>query len=106
MANIRSAAKQARKASRRRLLNKTASDGLRQAAKKIKNLLAEGKKDEALALLSGYQSTVDRSLKVGRIKKNTASRRKSRIARLLKAEVKIEVKPVRAPKVKKTGAKK
>ena len=102
MANIRSAAKQARKSVRRRLLNNKAGDELRQAAKTIKNLLKDGKKDEAVALQASYQSKVDKALKVGRLKKNTAARRKSRIARLLKAEAKAA--PV--AKAKKSVAKK
>jgi len=106
MANIRSAAKQARKSARRRVLNKAAGDELRQAAKQIKNLVKEGKKDEALALVSGYQSKVDRAAKTGRLKKNTASRRKSRIAILLKGDIKApEAKPKRvsAKKTAKTA---
>lgn len=103
MANIRSAAKQARKSSRRRLVNQAAKDALRLAAKQIKGLVKEGKKDEALALLSGYQSQVDKASKVGRLKKNTASRRKSRIARLLKGDA---AAASRVTKPKKASAKK
>ncbi len=103
MANIRSAAKQARKSSRRRLVNSEAKDALRAAAKQIKSLVKEGKKDEALALLAGYQSKVDKAAKVGRVKKNTASRRKSRIARLLGGNA---AAPAAATKPKKASAKK
>jgi small subunit ribosomal protein S20 len=103
MANTRSAAKQARKSSRLRLLNKKAGDELRQAAKKIKNLVKEGLKDEATALLKGYQSMVDKAAKKGRLKKNTAARRTGRIAKLVKTEVKpVEAKPKRAVAKKKT----
>ena len=109
MANIRSAAKQARKSSRRRIVNQQAKDVLRQAAKQINNLVKEGKKDEAAALLAGYQSKVDKAAKVGRIKKNTAARRTSRVARVLKAAAFApapEVKVKRAPTKKKSNAKK
>ncbi|HEY8964995.1 MAG TPA: 30S ribosomal protein S20 [Candidatus Methylacidiphilales bacterium] len=105
MANTRSAAKQARKSSRLRLLNKKAGDELRQEAKKIKNLVKEGKKDEATALLKSYQSKVDKASKKGRLKKNTAARRTSRIAKLVKTEVKIEVKAKKAPTKKKPAKK-
>jgi small subunit ribosomal protein S20 len=107
MANIRSAAKQARKSSRRRLVNQQAKDALRAAAKQIKGLVKDGKKDEAIALLSGYQSQVDKAAKVGRVKKNTASRRKSRIARLLKsgATAAPATKPKKAAAKKATVAK-
>jgi len=98
MANTRSAAKQARKSSRLRLVNQKVGDELRQTAKKIKNLVKEGKKDEALALVNGYQSQVDKAAKKGRLKQNTASRRTSRIARLLKTEIKApEGRPKKAP---------
>ncbi len=103
MANIRSAAKQARKSSRRRLVNLEAKDALRQAAKQIKNLVKEGKKDEALALLAGYQSKVAKAAKVGRLKKNTARRRTSQVARLLKADA---APAPKATKPKKAAAKK
>ncbi|MDE1170488.1 MAG: 30S ribosomal protein S20 [Verrucomicrobium sp.] len=109
MANIRSAAKQARKATRRRSLNRQAHDLIRQAAKKIKNLVKEGKQDEAKGLLSDYQSQVDRAAKVGRLKGNTASRRKSRLARLFSPKKEAAAPAPAAPKkaaAKKPAAKK
>ncbi len=108
MANIRSAAKQARKAVRRRLLNRQAHDVLRVAAKKIKNLVKEGKHDEAKGLLSEYQSKVDRASKVGRLKGNTANRRKSRIARLFSPKTEVAAAPAKAkaPKAKAPAKKK
>ena len=104
MANTRSAAKQARKAVRRRALNRKTKDGVRQATKQIKTLVKEGKKEEAVKFFSEFQSTIDKATKTKRLHKNTASRRKARVAKLLKAEA--PVAPVVAPKAPKAAKKK
>lgn len=106
MANTRSAAKQARKAVRRRETNRKTKDGVRQATKQIKTLVKEGKKDEAVASFADFQSKIDKAAKTQRVHKNTASRKKSRLAKLLKKEVVIaavaeKVVKVKAPKNKK-----
>ena len=86
MANTRSAAKQARQAERRRTLNRKIKDEVRQSTKQIKLLVKEGKKEEALKLYSNFQSTLDKAGKTKRLHKNTASRRISRVAKLLKKD--------------------
>jgi small subunit ribosomal protein S20 len=84
MANTRSAAKQARKAIKRRTLNRQTKDAVRTATKKIKTLVKEGHQEEALKFFTEFQSTVDKAAKTKRIHKNTASRRKSRLVKLIK----------------------
>jgi len=52
--------------------------------RKIKKLKAEGKKDEAQKLISSAYKIFDKAAKRGVIKKNAASRKKSRLAKFLK----------------------
>jgi len=56
---------------------------MRESVKKIKELVAENKKKEAHKLLPGAHKAIDKAAKKGIIKKNTASRKKSHLARLL-----------------------
>lgn len=56
---------------------------MRSVTKDFKKLVAEKKKDEALSLLPKVYKTIDKSAKRGVIKKNTASRKKSRLTQLV-----------------------
>ena len=51
---------------------------------KAKALIEQGKKDEAKKLLQEIYKALDKAAKTKTIKKNTASRKKSRISKLLK----------------------
>jgi small subunit ribosomal protein S20 len=84
MANTRSAAKQARGAIRRRARNRSQLSIVRTSEKKIRALAKAGKADEAVKLLSSFQSQIDRAAKKGVVHKNTASRHKQRVAALFK----------------------
>ncbi len=84
MANTKSAAKRARVSQRRRDINKKRSTAYKQAEKKFKALVQEGKKDEASKFLSEVQSKLDNAAKGSSIHRNKASRAKARLARLLK----------------------
>jgi small subunit ribosomal protein S20 len=84
MANTRSAAKQARGAIRRRARNRIQISTVRTSEKKIRALAKAGKADEAVKLLSKFQSEIDRAAKTGVIHKNNASRHKQRVAALFK----------------------
>jgi small subunit ribosomal protein S20 len=86
MANTRSAAKQARGAIRRRARNRVQIGTVRTSEKKIRALAKAGKKDEAVKLLSEFQSQIDRAAKKGVIHKNNASRHKARVAALFKSK--------------------
>ncbi len=51
--------------------------------KEVKNLVSQKKIEEAKQLLPQVYKALDKAAKVGVIKKNTAARKKSRIAKLL-----------------------
>ena len=54
--------------------------------KQVRALAAEKKTEEIQALLPQLYKALDKGAKTGIIKKNTASRRKSRLTQLLKIE--------------------
>lgn len=82
---ITSSAKKAHRASlRKRVFNLRRQDAIREITKKIKKLVAEGKKKEALALLPDAYKAFDKAAKTHTIDKNTASRKKSRLALFIK----------------------
>jgi len=80
--------KSAKKALRGSKIKKAYNDrrkkAMKEEIKKIEKLTKAGKKDEAKALLSGAYKIIDKTAKRGVIKKNTASRKKSRISALVK----------------------
>lgn len=82
---ITSSAKKALRASKRkRVFNTVRKDAMKEGLKEIKKLAASGKKAEAEKMLAGVSQAIDKAAKTGVIKKNTASRKKSRLAKLLK----------------------
>ena len=81
---ITSSAKKALRQNRkRRLHNLTYRDNTKTLIKKGPSLAKEEKYDELKGLLPSIYKALDKAVKVGVIKKNTAARRKSRIARKL-----------------------
>ena len=56
---------------------------MKDVVKDMEKLVKEGKKDEAAKLLPKAQQAIDKAAKRGVIKKNTATRKKSRLARSL-----------------------
>lgn len=84
MANTRSAAKQARVALRRRVINQRLVSKVRTLEKKIRSLVAQGDKASAAKLLGDLQSAVDKAAKKQTIHANKASRTKARVSKLLK----------------------
>ena len=84
MANTASAAKQARGALRRRVVNRLLLDHARTAQKKLVALLTAGKKDEAAQLFPVLQRRLDRAAKGKAIHRNRSARIKSRIAHKLR----------------------
>ena len=84
MANTASAAKQARGALRRRVVNRLLLDHARTAQKKLVALLTAGKKEEAAKLLPELQRRLDRAAKGKAIHRNRSARIKSRIAHKLR----------------------
>lgn len=79
----KSAKKALRQNKRRRQRNLRRLDVLRDTIKKIKKLVAENKKEEAIKLLPQAYKAIDKAAKTGVIKKNNAARKKSRITKLI-----------------------
>ena len=80
MANIKSAVKRAKQAAASRLRNRAVKSTVLTATKKVRAAVAAGNKEEAQKLLSAFSSTVDKAAKKGVVHKNTANRKKSRLA--------------------------
>ena len=57
---------------------------MKESIKNIEKLVKEKKKDEAKKLLPVAYSTIDKAAKKGIIKKNNASRKKSRLSKITK----------------------
>jgi len=82
---ITSSAKKALRVSRRkRVINLVRKTALSRALKQFKKLVAEKKAAEATAFFSKLQKEIDKSAKRGIIKKNNASRKKSRFSAMLR----------------------
>jgi small subunit ribosomal protein S20 len=66
-------------------LNRKRKLDLRAAVKEVIEFTKEGKKDDARKALIKAQKALDKAVKTGVIKKNTASRKKSRLSKNIKA---------------------
>jgi len=81
---IKEAAKKyLRQTKKHRVLNLERQKTARDIVKKIKKMAAAGQKDEAKKLMDVAYQAIDKAAKRGVIKKNTASRQKSRLTKLL-----------------------
>lgn len=80
----KSAKKYMRVAAGKTALNRKRKLDLRIAVKQVVVLTKEGKKADAQKALSGAQKALDKAVKTGVIKKNTASRKKSRLSKGIK----------------------
>jgi small subunit ribosomal protein S20 len=81
MANHPSAIKRYRQSQRKRLINQMNRHRLRTQVKKLRAAIATGKAADAKTLLPETFKAIDRSVQKGVIKKNTARRYKSRLAK-------------------------
>ncbi len=79
----KSAKKALRQNVRRKARNLVYKKKIKDLIKKIRSLVLEKKIEEAKKLLPEIYKILDKSAKIGLIKKNTASRRKSRITKLV-----------------------
>lgn len=79
----KSAKKALRQSFRKRENNKRHKNAVKSAVKKLKKAVNEKNKEEAVKALPFVYKEFDKAAKVGVIKKNTASRKKSRIAKLI-----------------------
>ncbi len=75
-----------RQAKRRRIRNLKRNKALKDIAKKIKKLAADKKTKEAEKLIPLAYKAIDKAAKTGVIKKNNASRQKSRLMKLFKTK--------------------
>ena len=81
MANIQSAEKRNRQAAKRRERNRAERSKLRGQVKKTREAIATGDPESAREQVREAHSIIDRAAKKNLIKKNAASRSKSRLAR-------------------------
>lgn len=83
MAILKSAKKALRQSIKKRAGNLVYRNKIKSLMKEIRLLVSQKKIKEAKDILPQVHKALDKAAKVGVIKKNTASRKKSRIARLL-----------------------
>ncbi|MEK9160715.1 MAG: 30S ribosomal protein S20 [Patescibacteria group bacterium] len=83
MAITKSAKKAHRASLNKRVFNLRRKRALNDSTKEVKKLIAEGKGKDAAASLSAAYKAIDKAAKRGVIKKNTAARKKSRLAKAL-----------------------
>lgn len=82
---ITSSAKKAHRQSlRRRKFNVARKDKVMTSVKALKKLVALGDKKGAAALMPAIQKAFDKAVKGKTLNKNTASRKKSRLSKLVK----------------------
>ena len=84
MANHKSAVKRARQNEKRRERNKIVRTGIKNVTKNVR-LVAQEKEDREIVLktLNNAKSVIDKAAKKGVIHKNTASRKISRLTKLV-----------------------
>jgi len=80
----KSAKKALRQSLRRKAKNVKVRNKIKKLIKEVRVLISQKKADEAKKLLPGFYKILDKAAKEGLIKKNNASRRKSRIAKAIK----------------------
>ncbi|MDP3725229.1 MAG: 30S ribosomal protein S20 [Nanoarchaeota archaeon] len=83
MPNTQSAIKALRQNKRRHAQNLKRKEAMKDVIKKYKKAIEAGKKDEAAKMLPDVYKKLDKMTKVNVIKKNKASRLKSRLTRRL-----------------------
>jgi len=83
MSITKSAKKALRQSLRRKVRNFQQKDKIKNLVKDVKDLISQKKIQEAKNLLPQIYKLLDKAAKTGLIKKNTAVRRKSRIAKVI-----------------------
>jgi len=84
MANIKSAQKRIRSSEKRSVGNLAFKTRVKNARRKTNEVLSEGSAEAAQAAVRSYSSVLDKAVKRGVIKKNTAVRRKTRATEALR----------------------
>ena len=80
---IKSQKKSLRQDLKRKKRNVAKKDKIKRLLKEVKNLVSLKKQEEAKKLLPQIYKALDKAVKTNVIKKNTASRKKSRITKML-----------------------
>lgn len=83
MPNTKSAAKAMRQSERRRARNLVKKDAAKAAVKSVRKLVTENKKPETAEALRLAMKALDKAVKTRVIHKNTAARKKSRLAKAI-----------------------
>ena len=83
MANYKSAIKRARQNEKRRLRNKSSKTRIKNIVKDVRLAVSEKSNETALAELNIAKSIIDNAAKKGVIHRKTASRKISRLSRLV-----------------------
>jgi len=83
MAITKSAKKSIRQSARRKVRNLVYKNKIKGLVKEVRALVSAKKTDEAKKALPKAYQILDKAAKVGIIKKNAASRKKSRLAKLI-----------------------
>lgn len=83
----KSAKKAIRGSEKKRIFNLRRRKLVDNVTREIKALLKDNKVDDAKKLISKAQQVIDKAVKGKTIKKNTASRKKSRLIKLIKKAV-------------------
>lgn len=83
MANHKSAIKRARQSELRHARNRSVKTRVKNVTKNVRQIVAEGAQDVAMAKLNEAKSVIAKAAKKGVIHKRTASRKISRLARLV-----------------------
>jgi small subunit ribosomal protein S20 len=78
-----SAKKYLRASSKRQAQNVKIKKAFREAIKKVNELVKAGSLEEAKKFFATVQKTIDKAAKSGVVKKNTAARKKSRLAKMI-----------------------
>jgi small subunit ribosomal protein S20 len=85
MANHKSAEKRIRQTARRTLANRSREGRIKTSIKKVESAIASGDKSKAQAALRAAQPEIMRGVTKGVLKKETASRKVSRLSARVKA---------------------
>ena len=87
MPNIKSAMKRVKVIEKKTMRNNMIKSGYRTAVKKFEQALESGNVEEAKALFSEATKKIDQACTKGVFVKNTAARKKSRLAKILNAAI-------------------
>jgi small subunit ribosomal protein S20 len=85
MAQHKSAEKRIRQTKRRTEVNRARTSRMRSAVKEAETAVASGDKTKAVAALRASEPEMMRAVRAGLVKKNTVSRKISRLAKRIKA---------------------